>query len=100
MTKGKPSANHGDSATFEVPEVEVFPNPADDVVNIHAHALEGKALLQVVDCTGRVVYTVNMSEGQDAVTIDLNKYQFINGVYFVSVQTSELKITNRFVVSR
>lgn len=56
--------------------VKVYPNPATEVINVHAEALRQ---VNVIDVNGRVVLTTNNSE--------VNISNLATGVYFVRVIT-------------
>ena len=87
------------TANSEGVELELFPNPAKNAVNIHLHGLEETAALKVFDQFGRTVWTQQLEERQHTVQLDLDGNTFQNGVYLVSIQTTQGEwITKRLMV--
>jgi hypothetical protein len=77
---------------------KIYPVPAHDDVTITFEADNYTAAqLMVYDVAGRLVeqQTIITRKGLNNQTIDLSNYT--NGVYFVSVVTTDAKITTRFV---
>ncbi len=77
---------------------KIYPVPAHDDVTITFEADNyTSAQLMVYDVAGRLVeqQTIITRKGLNNQTIDLSNYT--NGVYFVSVVTTDAKITTRFV---
>ena len=71
-------------------DLKVFPNPANDVINVtlDANALGNNAVITVVDMTGKVVLSENVSDA----STQLNIASLKNGVY-------QLRITSENVVT-
>ncbi len=61
----------------------VFPNPAKNIINVKSLVLE-KSLLTLVDLSGRVLISREISAGENYSTIDLN--EFGSGIYFLSLE--------------
>ena len=59
-----------------VPSIEVYPNPAKDLIQVKTH-LEGEVLLRVIDLTGKVVFECRMQN--EEYRIDTTK--FGGGIY-------------------
>ncbi len=85
---------------FGAVELEVFPNPAKNEVNIHLHGVETATELTIYDQLGKVVWTRIMEEGQISTSISLDNSRFGNGIYFVSAITKGEKISRRLVIVR
>lgn len=88
------------TAYAEQLSLEVFPNPANDKVNIYLHALEASAILTIYDNLGRIVLSQQLDEGQDALQLDLNDGTFQNGIYIVTVISQGERMTKRLVITR
>lgn len=94
--------NNGNSVASgaELLTLEVFPNPASDMVNIHLHGTELSAILTIYDHLGRLVWTEQMEEGQIATEINLNVNRLSSGMYFVNAVSNGQTITQRLVIAR
>lgn len=78
--------------------VNIFPNPASDVININATGIKTFPVTMVVyDVIGREVYSKTVNT--NLVNERINTAEFNNGVYFVKVSNSQGSKTIRFVVS-
>ncbi|HYG50260.1 MAG TPA: T9SS type A sorting domain-containing protein [Flavobacteriales bacterium] len=87
-----------DEKTGEISNLAVYPNPANNNLNVTFNQVNTNATaISVVDLTGKVVYntTVNANAGINNHTI--NVANFNNGVYFVSLNSVEFTSTVRFV---
>ena len=78
--------------------VKVFPNPANDFVNVQCtmYNVQLGADLHVFDVYGKLVQTVPMA-GETTI---LNISSLANGMYFVRVTTEDGMVTKPFVVKR
>ncbi len=88
------------TAHAEQLSLEVFPNPANDKVNIHLHALEASASLTIYDHLGRIVLSQQLDEGQDVLQLDLTNGTFQNGIYIVTVISQGERMTKRLVITK
>lgn len=70
-------------------DLEVYPNPADDLLNVKYRHLKAKNVAaQLVDVTGQVLWTTDMKEGFDGTLgIDVSSYE--NGVYLLHFYDKE-----------
>ncbi|MEO4007014.1 T9SS type A sorting domain-containing protein [Flavobacterium sp. CAU 1735] len=79
---------------FFAQNFSVFPNPAQDVLNIAAkNGMEIK-VVQITDLNGRIVKTAT-APAQTATQINIA--DLTTGVYFVSVRTNEGTATSKFL---
>ena len=65
---------------FDASAVEVYPNPAKDLIQVKTH-VEGEALLRVIDLTGKVVYEDRMKDA----TCGIAASKFGGGIYTLQV---------------
>ncbi len=72
----------------EAVSFNLYPNPANDVVRINA---EADATMEILDMAGRMVMSVNVVEGENAV----NVAELTSGVYFVRMNGSVVKFVKR-----
>lgn len=61
-----------------------YPNPVNDMLTIRFTA-KGKAILNVVDATGRTMYTENVAANSDNTTINTQNWN--TGVYYLRIST-------------
>ncbi|MEO4007011.1 T9SS type A sorting domain-containing protein [Flavobacterium sp. CAU 1735] len=79
---------------FFAKNFSVFPNPAQDVLNITAkNGMEIKGI-QVTDLNGRIVKSVAVQRQAEA---QINVSDLTVGAYFISVQTNEGIATSKFL---
>ena len=77
--------------------VSLYPNPANDVVNVECTMNNVQCLgIEVFDVFGKLINTVNVTEN----TARINVSGLANGVYFVRVTTDEGVATKPFIVKR
>lgn len=82
---------------FDASAFAVFPNPAKDFVTIKASNDITAANVEVRDMTGKLIYIANnASFSNNSVTVDVSGYA--SGVYLLTVENSEGKATERFVI--
>lgn len=78
--------------------MEVYPNPANDLINVNVMAIaEGNGTISVYDLTGKNVMNVNafMSRGENKTQLDLSS--LTNGVYFVQCKFNGSNLTTKIV---
>ena len=87
-------SNHKD----RLPELNVYPNPANDVLNIDLKlGLTESAEIVISDLMGRrIKHTVANFDGFSPVSIDISELK--EGVYFLSVQNNQIKSVWKFTV--
>ncbi len=80
------------------PIVNVYPNPAKDVVKIEMSLMKiTNAKIELMDAVGRTVMTKSMS-GMDRVSTSLNVQDLPAGVYNVVISTEDWVETRKIVV--
>jgi hypothetical protein len=88
-------------ATADEPTLKVYPNPTSGDVYANIEGFEGAAVVRIVTLAGKVVSEETISTTKNAsfiysrTTADLTP-----GVYFLSVQSGEAKISKKLVVTR
>lgn len=78
----------------------VFPNPAQDAVNVsYVLPFESNVTVNVYDVAGQLVMTeVKNSEGQGFHQLSLNTANIAKGFYTVSIQTEKGRSTSKLIV--
>ena len=74
--------------------VSLYPNPASSVVYIQTE-LTGEATANIIDITGRLVKSVNISDMQNA---SVNVEDIDTGVYFFMIQQENTIIVRKITV--
>ena len=67
------------------PVLDIFPNPARDVVYIKADGMEGKLTLMVYDITGRLLSSGEVQSGN--ITLEVDGYP--EGIYIIRATDGE-----------
>ena len=81
-------------------ELEIFPNPARDILNIYLRGLEDEAKVRIYDAMGRLVFEQNIEFDQIELQVDLSNSLFQNGLYMIDVISNDTKMTKRLVISK
>jgi hypothetical protein len=86
--------------TVSIEEVEelsfaVYPNPANDVINISTKGTDGNSTLRVTDVLGKVVLQETFSENKK-----LDVSDFKNGVYLINVIENGISTKSKRIVVR
>ena len=77
-------------------EIFIYPNPAQDVVNIKLNNIES-AEIQIFSMDGRIVQAPILTNGEGLITIDIS--QFSGGVYHVHAVFDDQEITKKLIIS-
>lgn len=76
----------------------VYPNPTSGTTTIsYVVANASDVTVEVLDVTGKVVYTTNASATAGTNQISFDAASFSNGVYYVNIATEETKATKKFI---
>ncbi len=87
--------------TFEVENINVYPNPARDIVNIAYNVTEaGDVNIRIINIEGKVITNQRLTHDTDgAYTYNLTTNEFQSGTYFVQFISTEGEInTKRLVI--
>lgn len=86
------------TADFDNEDVmKVFPNPTDGIVNIHINKYFGNVDIQLVDITGRQVYSANKVEFNGQKSIDLSSVN--PGIYLLKVKGESLNYVEKIILN-
>jgi PKD repeat protein len=81
--------------------ITVYPNPAQEVLNIVLNSMKnGTAIIEVIDAVGKTVLTesIRVSVGLNKTVLELTQLEA--GSYVLLLQTGNEQLTQPFVVSR
>jgi len=98
-----PQADCPSTSILDVDEVvlgmSVFPNPAQDVVNLNISAQDSyaEAILMITNVTGKVVQQQQVRLNSGANTFDVNVADMPAGVYIVSIESETHQAVTKFV---
>jgi len=79
-------------------ELNVFPNPVQDVLNVNLEMLQDvEATINVIDYTGRIISSNVISLTKGFNTTNINTTNYTGGIYHLQVLTNDEVITSKFV---
>ncbi len=83
---------------FNSSEITVYPNPANDIVNISLKGLYGELAIQITDIQGNVILNENLeaSNGEYKKQFDFSK--FAKGLYFIKLMNNESIRTEKVII--
>ncbi len=67
-----------------------FPNPSDKTSILNFPALATNSILQIHDCQGRLIKTLELKKASSSCTIDVTSFQ--SGIYYLTIGTNDGKI--------
>ena len=77
--------------------INLFPNPADNHVTIALGSNNKKVEVTIADITGKVIYTTIITDTQ---MIEVNTYDFAEGIYIVQIQSADFIGTKKLVIEK
>jgi hypothetical protein len=84
----------GIGAQALISQISVYPNPADDLVNISISGNDGEVNFAISDVDGKLVYQTNFTGSETT----LNVGDFKPGIYIIRIEISGEIFTRRLVV--
>jgi Peptidase C10 family/Secretion system C-terminal sorting domain/CUB domain/Spi protease inhibitor len=91
--------NVGVKETLGFDDLKIFPNPAQDVLNISFNnALAGEVNIEIISITGMLVYQENTSADANVFEKSIDISDFSEGVYFVRISNNNSTVNKRVVV--
>lgn len=85
--------------TTTEPSLNIFPNPARDILNIQFENVEAEASVMIFDAMGRLVWQQKIEEGQTELRTQLDS-KFEDGLYVVSLISNQKQLVKRLVISK
>ncbi|MCK9339611.1 MAG: T9SS type A sorting domain-containing protein, partial [Bacteroidales bacterium] len=83
-----------------VPEVNIYPNPAQDYFTIELTGFEGETQVALSNVDGGVVEQLNVNVTEDTRIIRVSSGNYAAGVYVVSARNNDVTLTRRVVIVR
>jgi hypothetical protein len=75
-------------------EINIFPNPATDFVNIPLPGNEKNVTIEIINAAGKVVRTEKPNT--NSINIAVNEYS--KGIYFIKIKSDNLNSTSKLIV--
>ena len=85
-------------STLDMANINVFPNPATDVVNISMENVSSEASVSIMDLQGRILATQSASSMSGTQVITFATEGFAKGTYVVSVRANGLTSNTNVVI--
>lgn len=90
----EPQLNLNVSANNQDSDIQVYPNPASDLVNINVSTLDGSGQIQIFDALGKLVFYEKIVSKLN--TIDTDNLE--NGIYTIKILTKKNTTSKKLVV--
>ena len=84
-----------ETATYDI---DIYPNPADNMVTVAVEGLTSAAEVVVIDASGRVVGRYRIAAGESSISIDVSS--FAEGNYLVRIVSDAIDKVERLVVKK
>lgn len=81
---------------FEFDKVNIFPNPANKIVNIKFTDELSDAKFSIYDTNGKLINECSFINSKNSISI--NTSDFNNGVYFITVSNSQKSICSKLII--
>jgi len=87
---------------LNISNFNVYPNPTSDVAHIAFNLVDSKNVrIEVLDLTGRVVYSENMGQlASGSQLIDVDAKQIGNGMYIFNIYAGNQRISERVSINK
>jgi hypothetical protein len=86
--------NSGISEIMDSYAVQVYPNPARDLVTISVPKINEELNLSILDAYGKVVYQENLNDLNE---VKVKTSQFSSGIYTIQLKTASFSVNKRFI---
>lgn len=77
--------------------LNLFPNPVTNNLTINLGSPNKNVELNIIDITGKIIYTVTINEAQK---FEVNTKDFTAGIYAVQVKTENFTVTKKLIVTK
>lgn len=93
--------NNSESAaaelTAEISELNIYPNPGDDILNLEFESLIDINEIQISDMNGKLVKSINTNGQLDAMKIETS--ELVTGMYILTIDVKQgMPIVKRFLI--
>jgi len=80
-----------------VGKLQVFPNPAIDVLNVRLSAIDNDQMLFIYNIAGQLIYEYNGSIDSGENRLEINVSSFSSGMYLLTTGTQTKRETIKFM---
>lgn len=80
--------------------MQVYPNPANNHVNVAVSGLQGQSILAVYDMSGKAVTSQTINVDYEGQIFNLNVDNFSQGIYFIKVVNGNAVMTKKLIIAR
>ena len=84
-----------ETATYDI---DIYPNPADNMVTVAVEGLTSAAEVVVIDASGRVVGRYRIAAGESSISLDVSS--FAEGNYLVRIVSDAIDKVERLVIKK
>lgn len=77
--------------------VNLYPNPANGILNIQSGSLKGAATITITDVAGRILLTLPVTLSQSATPVDVSALN--SGLYLINIATADGAYSGKFTVA-
>lgn len=78
-------------------QLNIFPNPARNIINVQASYLEGNCTLEVISIFGRLIIQKEVNLKNGSINESLPIHQLTSGVYSLRLKTDKALIVRKFI---
>lgn len=83
------------------PEINIFPNPASDIITVNVKALShGELFIKVYDILGNLISEQQLLVEDESVNTTISIADLANGIYIVSAEQNGYKKVEQLVISK
>ncbi|MFC2102352.1 T9SS type A sorting domain-containing protein [Bacteroidota bacterium] len=80
--------------------VTLFPNPAEETLNLRIQGRENEIMLVISDVTGNIKFTEKLTNNPSEFTKQIDVSGFSEGLYFIRMSNEDRYFIEKFVVQR
>lgn len=80
---------------FEISNINLYPNPTQDIVLINLKSFKGAIAYQLIDATGKAIDAQQLSGGG---IVEQNLSDYPSGIYYISISSESMHHVERLVV--
>jgi hypothetical protein len=89
-----------DATTTEVMDMKVYPNPANNNVNVVLEGVQGQTLITIHDMSGKAVSTMRVDVDNNGQVFNLPVDNYSQGIYFIKVVNGSAIMTKKLIIAR
>ncbi|MEO5643141.1 MAG: YCF48-related protein [Bacteroidia bacterium] len=100
LVKKHDETNAINEAVNNAGRITVYPNPLSATSDLFIQTgAEGDCVIRIVNASGQIVFNKNSTAENAGATITLSGLHLAEGIYYLSVETKEVKATEKLVIA-